>query len=406
MIRLTPLTTIGSLCLGAALLALPAQAQDRWTVFAGGATQPTLGQRQVLGFSENVTGGVAWERRTDRFALGVTLSAEDDDDGLRLDHSFAEVYAGDFAFGAGAVARHWSPSRYNSLVMSGNARPFPSVYVRKEELTAFDTPWLSWLGPWGGEIFVGRTSGDANPDDTDILGMRLQLQPVQGLEIDLVRMAQYGAGSSTFSDALWGNTNEGPGSEANQLAGVGLSYALPESVAPIRIYAQAIGEDESGGLPSCFMYLGGIEGRGHVFGVPTMVTVEGATTEISETRNGFCGDGTAYNNAAYPGGYTHKGDVLGLPLDTDSRMLQLYVEHELPGFGLHWSVGYHDINTAGRNDHRLSSVAVDGAVARVGATKDWDGLRVTGDLTYQSYDLDRADIDRGLGVALQVSRSF
>lgn len=408
MMRCKPLTVIGTMCLGATIALTPAMAQDSWTVFAGGSTNPVLGQRQILGFGDNAVGGLTFNRKTERYALGITLSGEDDGDGARLDHSFAEVYVGEFAFGAGAVARNWSPSRYNSLIMSGNARPFPSLYIRKEGFSSFDTAWLNWIGPWSGEIFVGQSESDGNPNNTNLLGMRLQLQPVKGLELDFVRTAQYGGDgrSSSFSDALWGSTNEGAGSDANQLAGVGLSYALPENIAPLRIYAQAIGEDEAGGLPSCFMYLGGIEGKGRMLGVPTTVTLEGATTEIGDTENGFCGSGTAYNNAAYGGGYTNHEDVMGLPLDTDSRMVQLYVEHDLSQFDLHWSVGYHDINVTDRDDHRLASSAVDGAVARIGATKSWDGLSVTGDVLYQSYDLDRADVDSGLGVALQVSRTF
>ncbi|WP_435165056.1 capsule assembly Wzi family protein [Falsirhodobacter sp. 1013] len=401
MIAKQTLALAGVLC----ALAPAAFAQDTWTVFAGGSTHPVLGQRQMLGFGDHAAGGVAFARKTDRYALGLTLSAEDDGDGLRLDHSFAEVHAGDFAFGVGAVDRNWSPSRFTSLILSTNARPFASAYVRKDGFSRFDTPLLSWLGPWSGEIFLGRTQVDGE-DDVNLLGMRFQLQPVEGLEIDLVRVAQYGAGSSSLSDALGGNSNEGAGSDANQLAGLGLSYTLPDSVAPLRLYAQAIGEDEAGGLPSCFMYLGGIEGKGQVLGVPTTVTLEGATTEISESGNGNCGSGTAYNNGAYPGGYTNHGDVMGLPLDTDSHMVQLQVEHALPQVAVHWSVGWHDINVTGRDDHRLSSTAVDGAVARVGATKTWNGLSVTGDVLYQSYDLDRADTDRGLGVALRVARTF
>lgn len=365
-------------------------------MFAGGASEPTLGQRERLGFGSKAAAGIGWTREAQRYALGLTVSAEDDGDGLRLDHSFAEVHAGGFAFGVGAVARNWSPSRLTSLILSRNARPMPSVYVRKEEFTHFGPAWLDWAGEWNGEIFVSKA------DDSDLLGMRLQLRPVEGFDIDLVRLAQYGAGGTNLGDALSGDTNEGPGADVNQLAGVGLSWALP--TLPLRVYVQGIGEDEAGGLPSCFMYLGGVEGTGHMFGLPTTVTVEGATTEIDGDR--YCGPGTAYNNAAYPDGLTYKGDVLGLPLDTDSRMVQIAVDHELPQMDLHWGLGWHEINVTGRADHRLSAEAVEGAVARVGASRSWDGLTVGGDVTWQSYDLDRAGIDRGMGVALHVSRTF
>lgn len=391
-----------------AWLALPASAQDSWTLFAGGTSLHPVDQRQALGFDTGLAAGIDWQRRTGDFALGLALSQENDGDGLRLDRSFGEWRTRDFTLGAGAVDRHWSPSRHHSLILSRNARPFPSVYLRKEGFSDFETPLLSWLGPWSGEVFLGRLDSEGNPTGTRLLGMRLQIRPVEGLELDFVRVAQFGGAgrSSSLSDVLWGNTNEGDGADANQLAGLGLSYRLPESIAPIRVYAQAIGEDEAGGLPSCFMYLAGIEGSGQVLDVPSTVTLEGATTEISTTENGNCGPGTAYANEFYPGGYTNEGDVMGLPLDTDSRMIQVSGEHELPRFELHWSLAWHDINVTGRDDHRLTSQPVEGAAARLGVATTWDELTLRGDVLYQSYDLDRSDVQRGLGAAVQLSRSF
>ena len=34
--------------------------------------------------------------------------------------------------------------------------------------------------------------------------------------------------------------------------GFGVSYLIPSKIIPLRIYGQAIGEDEAGNLPSCF----------------------------------------------------------------------------------------------------------------------------------------------------------
>lgn len=388
-----------------------AQERDGWTASLGGAANPYLGQRQTLGFAQNGMAALGYRHTGDRLGFNLSGVAEDDGEGLRPDGSYLETYAGNWAFGVGYIDRNWSPSRFSSLILSDNARPFPSAYIQKREFTAFETPFLSWIGPWKGEVFLGQTEGDLNPDHTKLFGMRVQLQPVQGLEIDLVRTAQWGGDGQpesldSFVDVLLGRTNDGPDAQANQLAGVGLSYTLPEQLAPIRVYMQAVGEDEAGGLPSCFMYLAGIEGKANAFGAPMTVTLEGATTEISETENGFCGPGTAYNNQFYPGGYTNHGDVMGMAMDTDSRMMQVIVEHQLPQFDLHWAVGYYEINTDNNPNHRLSSTAVEGAIARVGASRMFDDLRVTGEVSYQSYDLDSADIDKGLGVGFTLSRTF
>ncbi|MDH2326860.1 capsule assembly Wzi family protein [Cereibacter sp. SYSU M97828] len=402
---------IPALAACAICLASVAAAEDRLSFAVGGSSSPFLGQREALGFAENVAATAGWDHRTDRFGFGLHLGAEDDGEGLRLDGTYAETYAGNWAFGIGAVDRHWSPSRFSSLILSGNARPFPSIYAEKREFTAFETPWLAWIGPWKAEVFLGQSDSEGNPDKTKLFGMRVQLQPLDGFEIDLVRTAQWGGdglpeNSDSFLDMLLGKSNEGPNAEANQLAGLGLSWQLPEAWAPVRLYAQAVGEDEAGGLPSCFMYLAGVEGKAQVFGTPTTVTLEGATTEISESGSGYCGPGTAYNNAFYPGGYTNHGDSMGLAIDTDSKMVQLIVEHELPQFDLHYSVAWHEINTADNPAHRLTSEATDGAVIRVGASRSYDQYRVAGEVWYQTYDLDKADLDKGPGIGLTVSRSF
>ncbi|QUS36060.1 capsule assembly Wzi family protein [Falsirhodobacter algicola] len=409
------MTQLRSLFLAAASFGTILSAQG---AFAQGFTVTgSYGSRDLLGgfpsdgSSDEAEVQLSYAGQGPRLGYNLAVTVGDDDDSVDFDDSFVEAYAGGFAFGLGAVDRNWSPSRFSSLILSDNADPIPSAYVVKRQYTAFDTPWLSWIGPWKGEFFVGQTDSDGNPDNTKLMGMRLQLQPVDGFEIDLVRTAQWGGDGrseslKTFLDVLTGDTNEGEASEANQLAGIGLSWTLPEEIAPLRLYAQAVGEDESGGLPSCFMYLAGVEGVGTAFGLPTTVTLEGATTEISDSENGFCGPGTAYNNNAYPGGYTHHEDVMGMPMDTDSRMAQLIIEHQLARFALDWSVGYYEINTTNRPDHRLSSTEVDGTILRVGASQSWGDTTLRGGVAWQSFDLDNDDIDAGMGVSFSVSRTF
>ncbi|WP_045393380.1 capsule assembly Wzi family protein [Falsirhodobacter sp. alg1] len=388
-----------------------AMAEGTWTVTAGVSSNPYLGQREILGFGDTAMGSIAYEWHNQRLGFNLEASDESDGDGLRLDRSYLETYLGDFAIGFGARERHWSPSKYSSLILSENARPFPAAYIEKREYSAFDSRFLSWIGPWKGEIFLGQTDSDDNPDGTKLFGMRLQLQPLEGFEIDLVRTAQWGGEGNdesfgSFLDMIAGQSNSETGDDANQLAGLGLSYTLPEDILPIRVYGQAIGEDESGGLPSCFMYLAGVEGHGQSFGVPTTVTLEGATTEIADSTNDFCGSGTAYNNAGYKGGYTNYGTVMGMPMDTDSRMVQMVVTHDLSSFALNYSAGYYIINATDRTDHRLASARTEGSILRVGATRMISDIEVAGEVSYQSFDLDKADIDSGFGVGLRLKKSF
>ena len=62
--------------------------------------------------------------------LHANLSATATDEDVTWDGSYIEYKSQNWLFGAGAKDRHWSPFRYNSLILSQNARPVPSVYLR------------------------------------------------------------------------------------------------------------------------------------------------------------------------------------------------------------------------------------------------------------------------------------
>lgn len=393
---------------GAMVLALagaPALAEPAVKALSFGLTSaPFLGQRELLGWSDHGVARFTYAKRTETYGFTAAIGVESDRGKILFDGSHVERYFGNWTLGAGAVERHWSPSRYTSLILSRNARPLPSVYLAKSTATAFETPLLSWLGPWDGEVFVTAPDSQAGPGDGRLFGARFRFRPLNGLEIDLVRTAQWSGGAGAFWDMLIGDTNEGTSAEINQMAGLGISYSLPEHILPARAYLQAIGEDESGGLPSCFMYLAGVELDTTLRGVPTRITLEGVDTRISTTENGFCGPNTAYNQHTYP--YTRDGTVMGAAIDSEGYAANLHVRHELPRFDLSWGLGHATINDASSSAHRLSSVRVSGPQAYLGVATDWQGLQVEALVAHQGFDLDKADLDKGLRIAIGVSRRF
>ena len=381
------------------------------TVGIGGVSGNFLGRVETSNSGGWAEGKITYDALSEDFGLGIHAKVAGGGGGLRLDGSYVERQMGEWTYGLGAVERQWSPSRHSSMILSTNARPFPAAYVEKRAFSTLDAPLLAWVGPWKADMFLGQTEGDINPDHTKLFGVRLQLQPFDRLELELVRTSQWGGKGhseslTTFINMLLGKTNEGAAADVNQLGGIGISYRLPQDFAPIRLYAQAVGEDEAGNLPSCFMYLGGVEGKAQVLGNPTVITLEGASTEIARTSGGFCGAGTAYNNGSYAGGYTNFGESMGLAIDSDGRMVQMILETQLPNLDLNWSLAYHEINKSNNPAHRLTTVPQNGMVARVGATRKIENFSVTGEVWYQSYDLDRANVRQGAGVSLGLSMTF
>jgi hypothetical protein len=153
--------------------------------------------------------------------------------------------------------------------------------------------------------------------------MRATWKPHSRLEIGLSRSAQWcGDGRpcdlNTFWDLLIGNDNDQPLAEqpGNQLAGFDLRWSLPW--APVAVYAQAIGEDEAGFLPSKYLGLFGAEVWGG-WGERSWR----AHIEYADTACGFNENppefGCAYRNVIYTDGYQYRDRSIGHAIDGDSQ---------------------------------------------------------------------------------------
>ena len=317
--------------------------------------------------------------------------------------------AGDWHIGAGKINRHWSPSSHTSLILSRNAPAFHSAYIRKSEASTTDLPILRWLGDWDGEFFVGTTDDAGQPDNALIMGMRARIRPINNLELDFVRTAQWGGVGQpqdfeTFLRILSGRSNEGAAAGANQMAGIGISYTLPNVADGVHLYYQGIGEDEAGYLPSCFMHLGGIEVNTPLFGVPSQVTLEHTDTRINTTGGGFCGPNTAYRNGTYS--YAQNGTVLGAAIDTESVATSLHVKHQLPEMSINWSLGHYVINDQSLATHRLSTTRAEGFVATAGLSREMLGGTLSALVSHQDFDLNNAGFGKGTRVGLSFEKTF
>jgi len=342
-----------------------------------------------------------------KYRLQIAKSAESEI--LYLDGSFMSYSPNNWAFGYGLKERHWSPSSMNSLILSRNAKPFQSFYVQTESDQKFNSKYLNWMGKWSAEFFIGSLEKNRNIERAKIVGARFKFKPLDGLEIDLVRTAQFGGkGKSeslkTFFGLILGQNDIGD--EANQLAGLGVSYEVLRGKVPIKIYGQMIGEDEAGYLPSCFMYLAGFEISSTISSIPSKFSIDGLDTVISKTKNGWCGPNTAYNNGNYASGYTHQGKTMGASIDTASRSLNISAEHKFSKHDLLWSISKININVPSLGDHRLSSKSVSGYDFSVGTKFDLASSELTSRIYYQGFALDTAKQKMGLKLSVSLSKQF
>lgn len=251
-----------------------------------------------------------------------------------LDGSGASLPIGPGRLYASVERRHWGPSPFGSLILDGGSRPLPAVGWRKTSARAFETPVLAWLGPWRTDVFAGRLSNDVGPRGVKLLGWRLEIEPLRGLELGGSRVLQWGGegrpqspGSLLRALAGLDNVEDGADRSAepgNQLAGFDARWTLPgDGPHRVALYGQVIGEDEAGHWPSRYLAGAGAE-------LATRLERGGALRLFGELADTMAGrafgqglPGVAYRHPLYPAGYVQNDEPLAFPAGPDVRMASL-----------------------------------------------------------------------------------
>ncbi|WP_417624793.1 capsule assembly Wzi family protein [Paremcibacter congregatus] len=292
----------------------------------------------------------------------------DGEDYAHLDGSYLSQDWGNWSVYAGAFDRWWGPGRESTLILSNNARPMPSVGLRRIEPKAFESKWLSWIGPWQWDMFVAKMEEDRHIPNALVAGMRLSFEPLENFEVGLSRTMQLcgdgrPCGFNTWTRALisvgdldnTGTANE-PG---NQLASIDLAYSMAVGErTSLKLYAEGTAEDQNVVLPFQFAKLIGASLYGP-YGD------DGAswrlTTEYSDTTSrhawlfGKRKNNTLYEHFIYKSGYRYKGRSLGHSLDNDSKLISVIVQYQGSN-DWEYTAQYHyaDINVDGNGKNTVS----------------------------------------------------
>lgn len=232
---------------------------------------------------------------------------------------------------AGYLTHWWGPGWISALQLSNNARPFPQIGIERLGTSAFETPWLSWIGPWQLEFFVGLLDGPRIARNTVYPGLRFTFNPLPGLEIGVSRtteMCGTGHPCKPFAEYFHFKNSKTDLNRVNDQAAIDFHYSGMAWGTAYEIYTQIMNEDSNAGNPLRNST------SSHLFGASVWLPVAGTTARITAeytdsiaTKNIFSfGDvehGAAYNNAQYPDGTRYRGRTLGFSLDSDSRLASL-----------------------------------------------------------------------------------
>lgn len=344
---------------------------------------------------------------TNNLSSQITLS-NDGYNNFTLDGSYIQYTTGIATYGVGAIDRHWSFSDKTSLILSHNARPSKSIYLKLKNNFGYD--WLPSEANWSFDIFNGLTEGSINNSKSMLLGLRAILSPIKGLDFEFVQTSQWGGnnhnnGISAIGGALFFDTNINSNANINKMAGFGISYSIPSEKVSMRIYGQAIGEDEAGNLPSCYAYLAGLEWANKKIKYPTTLIIEAIDTRIDTTEAGYCGPNTMYNNHIYS--YTNHGNTMGASIDSEGTSLGLFGQtHISQKIAIKYSSKLITINDTNWAGHRLSSNRQSGLINSLGMSWNRNNLNLNVNIFNQGISLDKASIKNGTGFNFSSSIIF
>ncbi|WP_019028424.1 capsule assembly Wzi family protein [Colwellia piezophila] len=253
---------------------------------------------------------------------------------FNLDGSYLAYKLGNWVVSAGAIDRWWGPGIDTNLIMTTNARPLPALSITRDNSDAFETPWLSWIGPWTFTSQMAKLEESREVPDALMWSSRGTFRPLRGLELGASWSLQWaGEGQpssmSDFFKAINGGQVCGePTCDpslltklGNHIAGFDARWSDTIFDLPYAIYGQRIGEDSpDGGLITDKADLYGIETRFTLFDQRIL-----ANFEYTDTQVACDGDDPTldcyYEHTTYLSGYRYYRRTIGSTYDNDAKTL-------------------------------------------------------------------------------------
>lgn len=158
------------------------------SIKASAATDPARFQHYGSDYREKGEAKGSYEYLGSRIAYKTTVTGTydpQDDEDFRLDESYFAVIFGNWITTLGSMEQWWGPGMDSALHRSNNARPMPTLTLSRNNAQAFDTPWLSWIGPWTFKTGFSLMEADRAVSKTAEWDLRLTAKPLKQLELGL-----------------------------------------------------------------------------------------------------------------------------------------------------------------------------------------------------------------------------
>ncbi|VAX31992.1 hypothetical protein MNBD_NITROSPIRAE02-583 [hydrothermal vent metagenome] len=267
----------------------------------------------------------------------VRYSDSDADTDIIMKRAYGILSFAGLEIELGKDSQWWGPGHHGSILLSNNPEPMKIIKITNPHPVLL--PWVfKYLGPFNFTVFATELEKERVVPNPYLWGMRFNFKPIPYFEIGLQRTALLGGEGRSEDLKTWWDSFTGMGENpavdiagdpenaeaGDQRMGCDIKLTLPLKWQPLQLYAEAAGEDEAGGLPTKWAYLGGI----YLPRLPGLERIdfraEYANTYLKNLPNVW------YNHDIYRTGYRYKGRVIGHHMGTDSRDLFFEMTYRVP----------------------------------------------------------------------------
>ncbi|TVZ38704.1 capsule assembly protein Wzi [Alteromonadaceae bacterium 2753L.S.0a.02] len=246
----------------------------------------------------------------------------------RYDGSYLASTLGNWVFGIGAQNRWWGPGWQNSMILSHNGRPVPSIFVQRKDTAAHSGDWTRSVA-WDITLFSGMLEKKRFIERPWFSGARLTVKPWRFLELGI-------SGTQIWGGEAPKQEESDPPLKKESYRLCSFDWRLGHNFGGLQmgLYQQKTCTRQSPQL------------HANTYGLEVAAMLGGTNSRIALEFNDNSNNGNSfYDHHYYQNGYRQHERALGSSFDTAASAVTLLAEHYLSnGHQIGWRLGKVKLN--------------------------------------------------------------